>query len=310
MSGPGVLLGAWRAALRARWSDLSAATKPRLNGMVLLATAAGFHLGQHGPWTAPVAWALGHTLLGTLLVASGASILNQYRERHADALMPRTSGRPLPAGRLLPKDALVLGALFAVLGTAYLAFSVNRLAASVAALSLLLYVFCYTPMKRLSPLNTVVGAVPGALPPLIGWGASGGISEMASGRPWVLFAILFVWQVPHFMAIAWIHRGDYARAGFQMHSVTDPSGRSVARLALLYAAALVPVAVAPAWCGVAGPAYASWAAALSVLFLACAAVFARQPSRFSARLLFIASVIYLPLLLGGLVFDALPVLGA
>src|SRR6266705_6850377 len=199
-------------------SDLAELVKARLTLLVLVTTAVGFYLGAEPPIDYK---ALFQTVFGTAAAAAGAAALNQWWERRADALMRRTKTRPIPAGRMLARDALVIGLLLATAGIIYLSLSCNVLAASLAALTIVLYIFAYTPLKRISTTNTLIGAIPGAIPPMIGWAAARGRLDPGA---WSLFAILFFWQMPHFFALAWMYREDYARAGFQMMSSDDETG--------------------------------------------------------------------------------------
>jgi protoheme IX farnesyltransferase len=271
--------------------------KARLTFLVLLTTLVGFYIGFRGP----VDYVLMlHTLLGTALVAGGASALNQLLERDYDAKMRRTQDRPLPSGRLQPQTVLLVGCVCAVLGLVYLALAVNLVTCLIEAFSLTAYLFIYTPLKRITWLNTVVGAVPGGLPPLMGWTAArGGIS--AEG--WALFGILALWQLPHFMAIAWIYRDEYAKAGFKMLSVADPQGRRTGRQAVIHTLALLPVSVCPFLLKLAGPLYLSAALALGLVFFWYAVQFSRHLTISRARQLFYVSLLYLPLLLGVMVLD-------
>jgi len=278
-------------------TDYWALTKPRLNFLVVLTSAAGYYLGTIGR---PDWWAMAQAVAGTALVAGGAAVLNQVYERDTDRLMRRTRMRPLPDGRVRPEDARVFGLVLAAAGLALLGFTANRAAALLALATLVVYLIVYTPMKRRSAAATLVGAVPGALPPLIGWAAAQG-SVSAGG--WTLFAIVFVWQIPHFMALAWMYRNDYASAGFPMLPVIEPDGRRTGRHALLYAAALLPISLAPAWFGVAGLAYLAVAAVLGAVFLWLAARFAASRTDAAARWLFFASITYLPLLWAAMILD-------
>ncbi|HEX6976703.1 MAG TPA: heme o synthase, partial [Vicinamibacterales bacterium] len=234
-----------------------------------------------------------HTLIGTAFVAAGTNALNQWWERDLDKKMKRTRMRPLPDGRLQPGESVMFAALTAGAGLAILALGANLLAAAVALTTLLTYVAIYTPLKRLSSFATVVGAIPGALPPVIGWAAA---RESLDQGAWVLFGIVFLWQLPHFLAIAWIYREDYARAGFPMLPVIEPDGKSTARQASVYAAALLPVSLAPTLIGLDGTGYFYGALALSTLFLLLTLQFARTRSIPDARRLFFGSIIYLPIL--------------
>jgi len=270
--------------------DYVALTKPRLNFLVVATSAAGYYLGAVGaPELVPMAIAVG----GTALVAGGAAVLNQVYERDTDALMRRTRNRPLPDGRVAHGDARVFGIVLSALGLALLFVRANAFAAGLALATLIVYLIVYTPMKRRTPMATLVGAVPGALPPLIGWAASHG-SVSPGGA--ALFAIVFLWQIPHFMAIAWMYRDDYRKAGFPMLPVVEPSGRRAGRQALLYTAALVPVTLVPTLVGVSGAIYAACAALLGAALLWLAIQFANTRTDRSARALFFGSITYLPLL--------------
>jgi protoheme IX farnesyltransferase len=279
-----------------RAADFAELAKPRITSLVLVTAAVGFAVGGQGSidWLAFFVF-----MAGTALLCGGASALNQYLERDADALMERTRRRPIPGGRIRPEEALVFGLALSAAGLAVLAF-VNALTLALGAASLVSYVLAYTPLKRVTSLCTVVGAVPGALPPLMGWAASRG-SLGAAG--WGLFAILFLWQLPHFLAIGWLYRDDYARGGFPMLAVTDRDGASTGRQAVLYATALLPVTLAAGLLASAGAGYLWGGLVLGLGFLACAAAFAWKRTVGSARRLFLASVLYLPLLLGLMVFD-------
>ena len=276
-------------------------TKPRLTSLVLLTTLVGFHAASRSPLDVRL---LMHTLIGTALVVAGAAVLNQYLERDVDALMRRTAGRPIPSGRVAPEDALAFGVLLSIAGLLYLAAGVRLIAALLAALSLGAYLFAYTPMKRRTSLCTLVGGIPGALPPMIGWAAARGTLE---GGAWILGAILFLWQQPHFLAIAWLYREDYAAAGLPMLPVVDDGGRSTGRQAMLYALALVPVSLLPVMHGYAGSSYFAGALLLGCLFFACGAALAAARSHAAARRLFLASLAYLPALLLCLALNKLPV---
>jgi protoheme IX farnesyltransferase len=231
--------------------------------------------------------------LGTGLVAGGASAFNQILERTADGLMHRTRMRPMPDKRLAVWEAVRFATLLTIAGLGVLVLGANPLSALVAVLTLASYVVIYTPLKRVTSFSTVVGAIPGALPPVIGWAAA---QDALSRGAWVLFAIVFLWQLPHFLAIAWIHREDYARAGFPMLPVIEPDGRSTARQSMIYAAALLPVSLAPTLVGMTGSLYFGGALVLSLLFVALAVRFGVSRSVPDARLLFFGSITYLPLL--------------
>ena len=233
------------------------------------------------------------TVLGTALVAGGASGFNQVIERQPDSLMRRTRLRPVPDGRLQPGESLLFATALCASGLLILGVGVNTLSAGVALVTLVTYTLVYTPLKRRSSFATVVGAIPGALPPVIGWAAArGALSEGG----WVLFAIVFLWQLPHFLAIAWIYREDYARAGFQMLPVIEPDGRSTGRQAMYYCAALLPVSLAPTLIGLATTAYFVAALVLGLLFLGLTLRFARTRAIPDARRLFFGSIVYLPVL--------------
>ncbi len=270
--------------------DYLALAKPRLNLLVVATSAAGYYLGAPaGPHLLPMAQAVA----GTALVAGGAAVLNQVYERDTDKLMRRTRMRPLPDGRVSVNDARVFGLVLASAGMALLAVAANTLAALLALATLVTYLALYTPMKRRSSIATLVGAVPGALPPLIGWTAAHGSLSMGG---WSLFAIVFLWQIPHFMAIAWLYREDYRSAGFPMLPVIEPDGRSTGRQAVIYAVILVPVSLAPSFVGVSGFAYFWIALVLGAALLALATRFALARNERSARALFFGSIIYLPLI--------------
>jgi heme o synthase len=271
--------------------------KARLTFLVLLTTLVGFYLGYRGPANCLL---LLHTLLGTALVAGGAAALNQLLERDFDAKMRRTRNRPLPSGRLQPATVMVFGGVCACAGLLDLALAVNLTTSVIGAVSLLSYLFIYTPLKRVTWLNTAIGAVPGALPPLMGWTAARG---QLSGEGWALFAILAFWQLPHFLAIAWMYRDEYARAGFQMLPVIDPQGHRTGRQAVSHTLGLLPVSLCPFVLQMAGPVYLAGAVVLGLTFLWFAIQFARQLTVASARLLFLVSILYLPLLLTVMVLD-------
>jgi protoheme IX farnesyltransferase len=284
---------------RGTLADFVSLTKPRLNLLVVATSAAGYYLGAPGvPEPGPMLQAVA----GTALVAAGAAVLNQVVERDTDALMRRTRGRALPDGRVLPGDARLFGIALSVGGLALLAAGRHLTAAGLALVTLILYLAIYTPLKRRTSLATLVGAVPGALPPLIGWSASHGSITLGGAA---LFAIVFLWQIPHFMAIAWMYRDDYAKAGFPMLPVIDPGGRRAGRQAVVYAAALVPVSAVPALVGVSGMAYLIVAMALGIGLLYLAAGFAATRTDRSARRLFFGSITYLPILWIAMIADRL-----
>lgn len=275
--------------------DLVELVKARLTLLVLLTTAVGFYLGADSPINFA---ALLHTVFGTAAAAAGAAALNQWWEYKLDALMHRTRSRPVPAGRMQPRDAVVLGAALSIFGVAYLAFVCNALSAALAAITIIIYIFAYTPLKRVSTFNTALGAVPGALPPMIGWAAARGTLNAGA---WMLFAILFFWQLPHFFAIAWMYRDDYARAGFQMISSDDRTGERSASQSVFFCMLLFIVAGLPAFLGIATVFYLLAELVLGGVFIAVAMRFLKTRATSDAQRLFITSIIYLPLLLGALV---------
>jgi heme o synthase len=271
--------------------DLLVLMKVRLNALVVFTSAAGYYLAVRGPLDATDGVI---ACLGTALVASGAAALNQVSERDIDRLMLRTTDRPVATGRMSPTTARVIALALGAAGLGALWYSANLTAVAIALATFLIYIVIYTPVKRRSSLATVIGAVPGALPPLIGWTAAGG--ALLALAPWALFAIMFFWQLPHFLAISWLYRKDYARAGLPMLSVIDPDGWMTGRQALVWAAALVPVSLLPSIVGLSTVAYAIGALVLGVGFAALAGYFAFQRSTASARFLFLGSITYLPLL--------------
>lgn len=274
---------------RARLAEFFALTKPRITFLVVLTALVGFLAGARRP--VPLALLL-HTLVGSALVAGAAGALNQLAERRADAEMRRTQRRPLPAKRVLPYEAAVFGIGLAALGTAHLALMANPLASTLAAFTALSYLALYTPLKKLTSLATVVGAVPGAIPPMIGWAAAHG---RLGAEAWVLFTIVFLWQMPHFLALAHLYRTDYARTGFRMLTVEEPTGASAGRQSVLYALALIPVSLLPTFLGLAGPVYFFGALAFGLSFLASGVGMAARPaSAAAAKRLFHVSLLYLP----------------
>lgn len=281
----------------ARTADFLELTKPRITLMVLVTTLVGFYLGLKG--SVPLAL-LSNTLLGTALVAGGASAFNMYVERDFDAMMKRTVARPLPAGRLQAREALLFALIITIAGVVYLFAFVNALTGLVATLTFASYLFVYTPLKRRTWLCTLVGAIPGALPAAMGWTA---ITGRLSLGAWILFAIVFLWQLPHFYAIGWIYREEYARAGFPMLPVIDSNGARTSRQAGLYILLLILVTAVPTIIGLAGLVYLVGALILGAIFLAYGLWFARLRDCTSARRLFMASIGYLPILLILLVAD-------
>ncbi len=281
--------------------DYIALTKPRITWLILMSTGVGYFFGLKRPWTGAADWfLLLHTLIGTGLIASGTAALNQWYEREADCLMRRTSARPLPSGRMTAPSAMWFGIALAVVGFVEMARWVNLLSAVLGALTLASYLFLYTPLKQRSHLSTVVGALPGAMPPLIGYAAAyGGLTPEA----WVLFTILFVWQFPHFLAIAWMYREDYARAGIRMLPVVEPDGSSTGRQIILYASTLIPVSLFPVLLGMTGKIYLVGALLLGGWFLYTGVRVAFDRTNVRARHVLLASVIYLPMIYGLMVFD-------
>src|SRR5438094_5869836 len=290
-------LGAALIADKSRFTVFSELVKARLTFLVLLTTLVGFYVGFHGALDYLL---LFHTLLGTGLMASGAAALNQLLERKYDALMQRTEDRPLPSGRLEPDAVLIFGGVCSAAGLVYLVFAVNLLTSLLGAITLGSYLFIYTPLKRVTPLNTAIGAIPGALPPLMGWTAA---RDQVNIEGWSLFAILFFWQLPHFLAIAWMYREDYAKAGFAMLPMFDPDGRRTSGQAVSHTLGLLPISLCPFLFGLEGTVYLTGALVLSLGFLWQAIRFSRDLTVLRARQLFYASIIHLPLLLGLMVFD-------
>ena len=271
--------------------------KARLTFLVLLTTLVGFYIAFRGPVNYLL---MLHTVLGTALLAAGASALNQLLEREHDAKMRRTQSRPLPAGKMQPNTVLWIGLVSALSGLVYLALAVNPLTAIIGAASLVSYVFIYTPLKRVTWLNTAIGAIPGALPPLMGWTAA---RNDLSREAWALFAILAFWQIPHFFAIAWIYRDEYDRAGFKMLPSVDPDGHRTARQAVSHTLGLLAISLAPFVFHLTGPLYLAGALVLGFAFFWFAVQFARELTIHRARQLFYISILYLPLLLTVMVLD-------
>jgi len=280
--------------------DYIALTKPRITWLILMSTGVGYFFGASGVLQWPL---LIHTLIGTGLIASGTAALNQWYERDADLLMRRTSARPLPSGKMTAPNALRFGIILAVAGFAELALGVNILAAMLGAFTLGSYLFIYTPLKQRSHLSTVIGALPGAMPPLMGYAASHG---SLTPEAWTLFAILFIWQFPHFLAIAWMYREDYARAGILMLPVVEPDGMSTGRQIILYASTLIPVSLFPVLLGMSGRVYLVGALILGGWFLYTGVRVAFDRTNVRARRVLLASIIYLPMIYGLMVFDRPP----
>jgi heme o synthase len=291
----------WQGTLvRRRLADYLALAKPRVVAMVLVTTTVGYYLGSVGP---PALAQLLRTLAGTALAAGGTLALNQWMERDLDARMLRTRQRPLPDGRLLPTEALLLGVALLIVGLGVLGLGVNTIAMTLTATISIVYLLCYTPLKRVTSLSSIVGAVPGALPPVAGWAAARGT---LGPQPWILFAIMFLWQIPHTLAIGRVYRDDYARAGIPLLPVLDRDGLRTGTHAVSNCLALVPVALLPTLVGLAGPIYFAVALALGLGFLWSAIGLARHRSTADARRLMFASLVYLPLLLAAMALDKLP----
>ncbi|HTG93470.1 MAG TPA: heme o synthase [Pyrinomonadaceae bacterium] len=279
-----------RLSLREKVAAYVELTKPRITFLIVLTSAAGFAMASHG---AVNYLALASALIGIGLLSSGIATLNQYAERDLDGLMRRTADRPLPAGKLLPWEALAFGVGLTVVAEIYLLVLVNPLSALLGLTVIAGYLFGYTPLKTRTSLSTLVGAFPGAVPPLIGWTAARGTMSIEA---WVLFAILFLWQFPHFLAIAWMYREDYSRAGILMLPVVEPNGRVTAQQIVVYTLMLIPVSLLPTVLGMSGRVYLYGAIVLGLLFLYSSIRAAFSMSRQQARRLLLASVLYLPLL--------------
>jgi protoheme IX farnesyltransferase len=280
-----------------RVKDYVELTKPRITWLILMSTAIGFYFGHQGQWHF---WPMLHVLIGTGLIASGTAALNQWYEREADKRMRRTQGRPIPSGRVAPVNAFWFGLALEVIGSLELWWGVNALTSLLGVATILMYLCAYTPLKQKTWLSTTVGAIPGAMPPLIGYAAAAnGLTPDA----WVLYAILFLWQFPHFYAIAWMYREDYSRAGIQMLPVVEPDGASTSRQILIYAALLIPISLLPSWLGMAGSLYFVGALALGLMFLYSGIRVAVDRTKVRARRVLLASVIYLPVLYGLMVLD-------
>lgn len=277
--------------------DYVALTKPRITWLILMSTGVGFVFGAKLGWNW---WTLLHTLFGTGLIASGTAALNQWWERDADAKMRRTQARPLAAGRLAPGRALLFSIGLSLAGFLELGFGANWLTAGLGAFTLATYLFIYTPLKRVSPHSTTLGAIPGAMPPMIGYAAASGTLD---AHAWILFAILFLWQFPHFYAIAWLYREDYARAGIRMLPVVEPDGESTARRMFWCAVALVPVTLLPTWSGMAGNWYLAGAGIAGVWFAWSTLKIMADRTLLRARNVLMTSVLYLPVLYGLLLLD-------
>ena len=273
-------------------TDYIQLTKPRITWLILMSTAVGYFFGARNAWSF---WSILHTILGTALIASGTAALNQWYEREADRKMRRTADRPIPSGRLSAKRALIFGILLSALGFLELALGVNWLSGLLGLFTLLSYLFLYTPLKQRTPLSTLVGAFPGAMPPMIGYAAASGVLDT---QAWTLFAILFLWQFPHFLAIAWMYREDYQRAGIRMLPVVEPSGEGTAWQIVLYSLALIPVSMLPSLLGMSGKIYFFGALALGLWYLYSGVRVAFDRTILRARAVLLVSVIYLPLIYG------------
>ena len=285
-----------KAVLEKSWAAVfTELVKARLTALVLLTTFVGFYLGEVGNVNYLLMF---NALFGTALVASGASALNQLLEREYDAKMRRTASRPLPSGRMQPTTVAIFGGACSVIGLTYLAVLVNPLTSVVGAVTSVSYLFIYTPLKRVTWVNTLVGAIPGAFPPLMGWTAA---RNELSGEGWALFAILVFWQIPHFMAIAWLYKEEYAKAGFVMLPNIDPDGSRTAQQSVSNTIALLLASLCPFAFGLNGKVYLAAALILGAGYFWCAVRFARQLTAQRARQLFLASIIYLPLLIAALV---------
>jgi heme o synthase len=277
--------------------DYLALTKPRITVLILICTAIGFYFGAEAGWSAMT---LMHTLVGTALIASGTAALNQWYEREADARMRRTQNRPIPAGRITADRGLVFGIGLSIAGFAQLWLGANLLTGVLGAITLLSYLFLYTPLKQISPISTTVGAFPGAMPPVIGYAAARGLLDWEAA---VLFAILFVWQFPHFYAIAWMYRDDYARAGIRMLPVVKPDGESTARQIVLCSLLLIPISLLPGLLQMTGTVYLVGAVVLGLVMLYYGVRVARERTAVRARAVLLTSVLYLPALFALMVID-------
>jgi protoheme IX farnesyltransferase len=285
-----------------RLNDFYELTKPRMNFMVLITTMVGYYMASgttvdHPSWRRVL-----NTLIGTALTAAASGVLNQVIERDYDKLMPRTKNRPLPAGRVTRLEAAIYGIVLGITGVTYLTLLVNALTALLGLITIVGYLFVYTPMKRWSTLNTVIGAIPGAIPPVMGWTAA---HNALTPQAAILFCILFFWQMPHFLAIAIMYRRDYAAGGFKMLPVIDEDLAITSRQIIMYGVALIPVTLMPTLIGMTGPIYFVIAVVLGLGFLCFGLSCAATRNRSDARKLFFASIIYLPLLLTAMMMDKL-----
>ena len=274
-----------------------ALTKPRITWLILMSTGMGYFFGLTG---AVNLWALFHTIFGTGLIASGTAALNQWYERDADARMRRTDQRPLPTGQMDARKAFAFGVLLSVLGFLELGLGVNWLSAGLGLFTLLTYLCLYTPLKQISPVSTTIGAVPGAMPPLIGFAAASGT---LTAEAWILYAILFVWQFPHFYAIAWMYREDYERAGIKMVPVVEPDGESTVRQMLFFSALLIPISLVPRYLDMTGNIYVVGTLIAGIAFVASCVRMSSDRTLLKARSVLLVSVVYLPVLYGLLLLD-------
>ncbi len=284
---------------RSRVADYFSLTKPELTFLSVVTALTGYYLGSEGSLQASI---LLHTLMGTALTGGGAGALNQYIEWQYDRMMKRTENRPVPSGRIHPYEALIFGMVLSIVGIADLTLYTNALTGFLASVTLVSYIFLYTPLKRITPLSTIVGAFPGALPPVMGWTAA---RNDVTAETLVLFALLFVWQIPHFLSLAWLYKKDYARAGYRLLTVVEPEGNMAARQILAYSALLVPLTVLPWSLGMFGTVYLVLALLLSLAFLAVCVHLVRVRSNVAARHVFAGSLVYLPVLMAVMVIDRL-----
>jgi protoheme IX farnesyltransferase len=272
-------------------------TKPRITWLILMSTAVGYYFGHDGSWRI---WPILHVIIGTGLIASGTAALNQWYEHEADKKMRRTQARPIPSGRITPTKAFWFGVALEVVGSLELWLGVNALTSLLGVLTIVLYLFAYTPLKQKTWWSTTIGAFPGAIPPLIGFAAA---ANTLTPEAWALFGILFFWQFPHFYAIAWMYREDYSRAGIQMLPVVEPDGESTARQILIYSLLLIPISLLPKWLGMTGSLYMAGALVMGILFLYAGVRVTLDRTRVRARRVLLASVLYLPILYGLMVLD-------
>jgi protoheme IX farnesyltransferase len=272
-------------------------TKPRITWLILMSTAVGYYFGHDGAWRI---WPILHVIIGTGLIASGTAALNQWYEHEADKKMRRTQARPIPSGRITPAKAFWFGVALEVVGSLELWLGVNALTSLLGVLTIVLYLFAYTPLKQKTWWSTTIGAFPGAIPPLIGFAAA---ANTLTPEAWALFGILFFWQFPHFYAIAWMYREDYSRAGIQMLPVVEPDGESTARQILIYSLLLIPISLLPKWLGMTGSLYMAGALVMGLLFLYAGVRVTLDRTRVRARRVLLASVLYLPILYGLMVLD-------